>query len=45
MKLSSRKKGKLRRKAKYWAQRQHRVDEWVEIHNQLIAEAVRQKRR
>ena len=44
MKLSSRRKAKLRRKAKYWAQRQ-KLDDWVDIHNELIAEAVRQKRR
>ena len=45
MRLSSRKKGKLRRKAKYWATRQQRADEWVEIYKLLMAEVKNEKRR
>jgi hypothetical protein len=44
MKLSSRQKGKLRRKAKYWARRQQKEEEWVEIYTQLLTNAVNNKR-
>ena len=44
MKLSTRRKAKLRRKAKYWARRQQRVDEWVEIYSLLLVDEVNAKR-
>ncbi len=44
MKLSVRRKAKLRRKAKYWAERQE-LEDWTEIYGLLIADAINRKRK
>ena len=44
MKLGSRTKAKLRRKAKYWASRQE-LDEWVGLYRLLLSAAINEKRK